>query len=454
MIQHQTLAAGHHVLVRGQVLHYLSDPGPNDDPTAWEFFEDGGLWIIDGRIHAAGPWAAIQANMPPSLREGADFHDHRGHLVLPGLVDTHLHYPQAGVIGSYGRQLLDWLNDYTFPAEAGFADYSVAERTARYVTDRLLAHGTTTASVYATVHAHSAEAFFRVAEARKLRMLCGKVLMDRNCPDALRDTPDSGRADSAALIERWHGKGRLGYSLTPRFAPTSSREQLQATGELFAAFPDLHLQTHLAENKAEIAWVRTLFPERASYLDVYAHYGLLKPRSIYGHCIHLTRSERREMAASGAAAAFCPTSNFFLGSGAFDYAASTAAGMRVGLATDVGGGTGFSLIRTLGQAYEASQLRGAPLSAMRGWYVATLGGARALYLDAHIGSFQPGREADFTVLDWTATPELAWRMDSTRTLAERLFALMILGDERCVRGTYVMGERAWPSTTEMRASKC
>ncbi len=434
-----------HVLVRGQILHYLNDPGPADDPAAWEFFDDGALWIANGHIRAAGPWAALRANMPPAIRDAATFHDHRGKLVLPGLVDTHIHYPQAGVIGSYGRQLLDWLNDYTFPAEARFADYAVAEKTAAFVVDRLLAHGTTTASVFATVHAHSVDAFFRAAEARNMRMLCGKVLMDRHCPDTLSDTAESGRADSQALIERWHGKGRLGYTLTPRFAPTSTREQLQATGELFASRPDLHLQTHLAENRAEIDWVRQLFPERSSYLDVYAHYGLLAPRTIYGHCIHLSDAERRDMAASGAAAAFCPTSNFFLGTVYVSgFSKSVATGLRVGLATDVGGGTGFSLIRTLGQAYEASQIHGTPLSAMRGWYLATLGGARALYLDDHIGNFQPGHEADFTVLDWTATPELAWRMDNTRSLAERLFALMILGDERCVVATHVMGERVGP----------
>ncbi|MBS0353998.1 MAG: guanine deaminase [Proteobacteria bacterium] len=446
MTQHQPTPTQAHILVRGQILHYLSDPGPGDDPSAWEFFDDGALWIVDGRIHAAGPWSAINANMPPEVRRSAVFHDHRDRLVLPGLVDTHIHYPQAGVIGSFGRQLLDWLNDYTFPAEARFADYGVAERTAEFVVQRLLAHGTTTASVFATVHAHSVDAFFEASAARKLRMLCGKVLMDRNCPDDLRDDAVSGRADSQALIERWHGQGRLRYTLTPRFAPTSTPEQLQAVGELFASRPDLHLQTHLAENPAEIAWVRELFPERSSYLDVYAHYGLLGPRSIYGHCIHLSPAERREMAATGAAAAFCPTSNFFLGSGAFDYAASTAAGMRVGLASDVGGGTSFSLIRTLGQAYEASQIHAAPLSGMRGWYLATLGGARALYLDEHIGSFQPGREADFVVLDWDATPELAWRMDNTRTLAERLFALMILGDEHCVVATHVLGAKVTTTT--------
>ena len=430
-------------LVRGQLLHFLADPGMGDDPAAWQFFDDGGLWIRDGRIQAAGPWAAITAALPPGVREAATFHDYRGHLVLPGFVDCHLHYPQAGVIASYGRQLLDWLNDYVFPAEARFADASEAERTAAFVVDRLLAHGTTTASVFATVHPHSVDAFFAAAEARGLRMLCGKVLMDRNCPPNLRDTAAGGIADSLRLIERWHGRGRLRYSLTPRFAPTSSPEQLRLCGELLASQPGLHLQTHLAENPCELDWVKQLFPTRGSYLDVYQHYGLAGPRSLHAHCIHLDAAERRSLAAGGAAAAFCPGSNLFLGSGFFNLDASREAGLRVGLATDIGAGTGFSLLRALAQAYEVGQALGAPLPALRGFYLATLGSARALYLDDCIGSFQPGREADFIALDWAATPELAWRMERCQTLAERLFALMMLGDERCVVATHVMGEVAF-----------
>jgi len=430
-------------LVRGQLLHFLADPGMGDDPAAWQFFDDGGLWIRDGRIQAAGPWAALTAALPPGVGESATVHDYRGHLVLPGFVDCHLHYPQAGVIASYGRQLLDWLNDYVFPAEARFADASEAERTAAFVVDRLLAHGTTTASVFATVHPHSVDAFFAAAEARGLRMLCGKVLMDRNCPPDLRDTAAGGMADSLRLIERWHGRGRLRYSLTPRFAPTSSPEQLRLCGELLASQPGLHLQTHLAENPCELDWVRQLFPTRGSYLDVYQHYGLAGPRSLHAHCIHLDAAERRSLAAGGAAAAFCPGSNLFLGSGFFNLDASREAGLRVGLATDIGAGTGFSLLRSLAQAYEVGQALGAPLPALRGFYLATLGGARALYLDDCIGSFQPGREADFIALDWAATPELAWRMERCQTLAERLFALMMLGDERCVVATHVMGEAAF-----------
>ena len=430
-------------LVRGQLLHFLADPGMGDDPAAWQFFDDGGLWMRDGRIQAAGPWAALTAALPPGVGESATVHDYRGHLVLPGFVDCHLHYPQAGVIASYGRQLLDWLNDYVFPAEARFADASEAERSAAFVVDRLLAHGTTTASVFATVHPHSVDAFFAAAEARGLRMLCGKVLMDRNCPPDLRDTAAGGMADSLRLIERWHGRGRLRYSLTPRFAPTSSPEQLRLCGELLASQPGLHLQTHLAENPCELDWVKQLFPTRGSYLDVYQHYGLAGPRSLHAHCIHLDAAERRSLAAGGAAAAFCPGSNLFLGSGFFNLDASREAGLRVGLATDIGAGTGFSLLRALAQAYEVGQALGAPLPALRGFYLATLGGARALYLDDCIGSFQPGREADFIALDWAATPELAWRMERCQTLAERLFALMMLGDERCVVATHVMGEAAW-----------
>lgn len=430
-------------LVRGQILHFLADPGPADDPAAWQFFDDGGLWIEDGHIRAAGPWDTLTAALPADVRSSATIDDHRGRLVLPGFIDTHLHYPQAGIVGAFSHQLLDWLNEHTFPAEARFADPAEATRSAEFVVGRLLAHGTTTASVFATVHAHSADAFFAAAAARNLRMLCGKVLMDCHCPDALRDTAASGDRDSRALIERWHGHGRLRYSITPRFAATSTADQLRRAGELFASRPDLHLQSHLAENPAEIAWIASLFPERRDYLDVYAHFGLLGPRAIHAHCIHLDDEQRRRLAASGSAVAFCPSSNLFLGSGFFDHAASSAAGIRVGLASDVGAGTGFSSLRTLAAAHAVGQACGTPLSALRGFYLATLGGARALYLDDFIGNFQPGREADFVVLDWSATPELAWRLERCRNLAERLFALMILGDERCIVATHVLGETAW-----------
>lgn len=427
-------------LVRGSLLHFLADPGPDDDPAAWQYLEDGALLIVDGRIRRIGPWDEVLTALPALTREAARYFDYAGKLILPGLVDTHVHYPQLRVMGSYGRQLLDWLEHYTFPAEASFAERRVADETAAFFLDRLLAHGTTTASVYATVHAHSVDAFFEAAQARQLRMLCGKVLMDRNCPEDLRDTPTAAFEESQALIARWHGKDRLRYTVTPRFAPTSSEAQLEVAGTLFRGAPDLHLQSHLSENRRELEWVGELFPGRRDYLDVYDQFGLLGPRAIYGHGIHLSADERARLAETGTAIAFCPSSNLFLGSGFFDYEAMRAAEVPVGLATDVGGGNSLSMLRTLGAAYFVSQARQQPLSPWRAWYLATLGGARALGLDQFVGSFAPEREADFVVLDADPIPELAFRWRHAESLAECLFSLMMLGDERCVRATHVMGD--------------
>jgi guanine deaminase len=426
--------------VRGQVLHFLGDPGERDAAESYRYFPDGALWIEDGHIADAGPCAELLARIAPAALDDAEVFDYSGKLVLPGLVDTHCHYPQSGIIASFGRQLLDWLNDYTFPVEATFSDPAVGTATADYFVERMLAHGTTTASVFSTVHPESVDAFMASAQRHNLRMLTGKVMMDRNAPANLMDNVLDAERDCLALIERWHGKGRLRYSITPRFAPTSSPEQLALAGALYASRPDLHVQSHLAENPDEIAWVGRLFPHCRDYLDVYHHYGLLGPRSIYGHCIHLAPVEIEEMARFGAAAAFCPTSNLFLGSGFFNHPAASDAGIRVGLATDVGGGTSFSLIRTLGEAYKVSQLHQRPLPPLRAWFLATLGGARALYLDDFIGNFTPGKEADFVVLDPRATPELDFRLKRSESLAERLFAMMILGDERCVAATHVMGK--------------
>lgn len=436
-------STGHTQLVRGRVLHFLRDPGESDAEDSYVYFADGALWIVDGHIADIGPFDAVSARIPAEQLAAAERYDYRDQLILPGLIDTHCHYPQSGVIASFGRQLLDWLNDYTFPAETAFADPEVAATTAEFFLDRLLAHGTTTASVFATVHAGSVDAFMAAAEKRQLRMLCGKVMMDRHAPPELCDSVDSAARDCTDLIDRWHGRGRLRYSVTPRFAPTSTPEQLALAGALYHSRPDLHVQSHLAENPDEIAWVKSLFPDSRDYLDVYRRYNLLGPRTIYGHCIHLSEIERAEMVATGTAAAFCPTSNLFLGSGAFNHAASVEAGMRVGLATDVGGGTSFSLIRTLDEAYKLSQVHRRPLPPMRAWYLATLGGAEALYLDDFIGNFAIGKEADFVVLDPQATPELAFRMQNVRNLADTLFALLVLGDDRCVRATHVLGAKAY-----------
>ncbi|MDQ7988156.1 MAG: guanine deaminase [Candidatus Dactylopiibacterium sp.] len=433
------------LLVRASILHFLADPGEHDDPRAWQYFEDGALFVEDGHVSFCGDFAALEAAVPVARRDAARLCDYRGKLLLPGFVDSHVHYPQLRVLGSWGRQLLDWLTDYTFPAERALADENVARETASFFLDRLLAHGTTTASVYATVHPQSVEAFFVEADKRKLRMLCGKVLMDRNCPEFLRDTPATALSDSAALIARWHGRGRLGYTVTPRFAPTSSPEQLEVAGELFRSRPDMHLQSHLSENTREIAWVRELFPAQRDYLEVYESFGLVGRGAIYGHGIHLSASERERLAGSQTAIAFCPTSNLFLGSGWCAHADLGRAGVPLGLATDVGGGTSLSMLRTMGAAYEVGQAGGQTLSPWRAWYLATLGGAHALALDHAIGNFLPGREADFVVLDSTRIPELDFRLRYASTLAERLFALMMLGDERCVAATHVLGERVWES---------
>lgn len=431
------------MLVRGSILHFLADPGEACNTAAWEYFADGALLIEDGLVRRCGPWAEVLENLPEVIRDAARYRDYTGKLIVPGFVDTHTHYAQMKVMGSFGRELLDWLENYTYPAEIAFEDETLASSTASFFLDRLLAHGTTTASVFATVHAHSVDAFFFEAERRKLRMLCGKVLMDRHCPQALRDSPESAWRESSALINRWHGKGRLAYSVSPRFAPTSSPEQLAVAGDLFRSRPDMHLQSHLSENWRELEWVGELFPGRRDYLDVYEHYGLLGRGAIYGHGIHLSPDEKQRLAQSAAAIAFCPSSNLFLGSGFFHYAATAEASVQVGLASDVGAGTSLSMLRTMAAAHTVSQEQHQPLSPWRAWYLATLGGAQALALDQFVGNFTAGKEADFVVLDGRRIPELRFRLDCAESLAEELFALMLLGDERCVAATHILGERVF-----------
>jgi len=426
-------------LVRGQVLHFLSDPGDALAADSYQYWADGALLIRDGHIADVGDYAQLQARHPAEMLGQAQNLDYSGRLVIPGLIDTHCHYPQCGVIASYGRQLLDWLNDFTFPAEAEFSDPETGRVTAEYFTERLLAHGTTTASVFSTVHPQSVDAFMEVALQKNLRMLSGKVMMDRNAPAYLCDSVADAERDCLQLIERWHGKGRLRYSITPRFAPTSTPAQLELAGQLYASRDNLHVQTHLSENVDEIAWVRELFPDCAGYLDVYSKYGLLGPRSIYAHCIHVNQEETRLLSQTGSAASFCPTSNTFLASGYFRHAELAEAGIRIGLGTDVGGGTSFSMLQTMGEAYRVSQYHHHPLPALRAWYLATLGGAQALYLDEFVGNFSIGKEADFIVVNPRATPELAFRLRKTDDLSIMLFALMILGDERCIETTHVMG---------------
>ncbi|WP_395764518.1 guanine deaminase [Stutzerimonas balearica] len=421
---------------RAALLHCLADPREVGIEQAHEYFEDGLLVVADGKVAQIGH----AAELLPTLAAGTEVVEYPNALITPGFVDTHIHYPQTGMIASYGEQLLDWLETYTFPTERAFADKAHAGEVAEVFLDELLRNGTTTALVFGSVHKESVDAFFEACEKRNLRMIAGKVLMDRNAPDYLTDTAETGYADSKELIERWHGKGRLHYAVTPRFAPTSTPEQLTLAGRLFKEYPDLYMHTHLSENRKEIDWVRELFPERQGYLDVYDHHGLIGARSVFAHGVHLCDEECQRLGETGSAVAFCPTSNLFLGSGLFDLEKVEGFGVRVGLGTDVGAGTSFSQLQSLNEAYKVMQLQGKKLDPFKSLYLATLGGARALYLDDRIGNLQPGKDADFVVLDYQATPLIDYRMRQARTLEEKLFALTILGDDRAVKETFAAGE--------------
>ncbi|WP_374358472.1 guanine deaminase [Pseudoduganella danionis] len=423
---------------RGSLLHFLADPAFS--AKAHAYHADGLLIVADGKVQAAGDYASLHATLPP----GTPVHDYRGKLLMPGFIDTHVHYPQTDMIASPADGLLPWLETYTFPTERQFGDPAHAGQVAEFFLDELLRCGTTTAMVYCTVHPQSVDAFFSASEKRGLRMVAGKVLMDRHCPEFLRDTAEGGARETEALIQRWHKRGRALYAITPRFAPTSTDTQLHLAGELARAYPDTFIQTHVSENKAECAWVHELFPQARSYIDVYDSVGLLRPRSMYGHCIWLDETDRARMADSGAAAAICPTSNLFLGSGLFDFAAADRAGMALSLASDVGGGSSFSMLQTMNEAYKVARLKGSYLPALRMFYLATLGAARAMQLEGVIGNFAAGAEADFIVLDPAATPLLARRNrawpDSGASLEELLFALALLGDDRAVAATYAAGQ--------------
>jgi len=417
-------------------LHFIADPSLEDKAYAWH--EDGLLIVMDGKIQAAGDYAALYATLPQDLQ----IQDYRGKLIIPGFIDTHVHYPQTDIIASPAPGLLPWLDTYTFPAERAFSDANHAREVARFFCDELLRCGTTTAMVYCTVHAASVEAFFCESEQRNLRMVAGKILMDRHCPEFLRDTAETGIQESEALIKKWHRRGRQLYAITPRFAPTSSEMQLQLAGELAAAYPDTYLQTHVAENIDEIAWVKSLFPKARSYLDVYDHYGMLRPRAMYGHGIWLNDVDRLRMAQTQTATSVCASSNLFLGSGLFDFARADQVQMLLSLGTDVGGGTSFSMLRTMGETYKIARMSGTHVSALRLFYMATFGGARCMQLDGTIGNFTLGSEADFLVLDPHATPILSRRTSRANNLEELLFAFALLGDDRAVAATYIAGRQA------------
>ena len=419
---------------RAAILHSLADPTVVGVEQSYEYFEDGILLIENGKVAQVG----AAAELLPKLA-GIEIQHYCDALITPGFIDTHIHYPQTGMIASYGEQLLDWLNTYTFPTERQFEDKAHASDVAAIFLKELLRNGTTTALVFGSVHPQSVDAFFEQADKLNVRMIAGKVLMDRNAPDYLTDTAETGYSESKALIERWHGKGRLHYAVAPRYAPTSTPEQLELAGKLLGEYPDLYMHTHLSETRKEIEWVKELFPERKGYLDVYDHHKLIGPRAVFAHGVHLCDDECRRLAETGSAVAFCPTSNLFLGSGLFDLNKLEAHGVRVGLGTDVGAGTSFSQLQSLNEAYKVMQLQGKKLDPFKSLYLATLGGANALYLDDKLGNFLPGKDADFLVLDYNATPLISYRMQQARSLEERLFALTMLGDDRAVKETFAAG---------------
>mgnify|MGYP001800245668 CR=1 FL=1 len=434
--------------IRGAFLDFVGDPFFLPEPDCVRYVPDGFLVLKNGKIEDFGPYADVVSryrDIPTT--------DYSGRLILPGFIDTHIHYPQTEIIASYGEQLLEWLNQYTFPTEQKFKDKDYARKVAEVFLDELLRNGTTTAMVFASVFPASVDAFFEAAEQRNLCMIAGKVMMDRNAPEAVCDTAESAYQETKALIQKWHKRGRLHYAVTPRFAITSTNEQLRLAGQLLKEFPDVYLHTHLSENVDEVAWVKQLFPDCETYLDVYDQAGLIKKRSLFAHGVQLSDREFQRLSQAQAALAFCPTSNLFLGSGLFrlEQAKSVDYPVKVGLGTDVGGGTSFSMLQTASEAYKVAQLRRQRLSPFQALFLATLGGAQALRLDNKIGSFEVGKDADFIVLNPRATPLLAFRNASEtpptiEQLADRVFSLIMMGDDRVVEQTYILGKLAYENT--------
>jgi guanine deaminase len=421
-------------LLLGQTLAFEADPFTTAPSEAARHESRGAVLVEDGRIAAVGPADRLEALRPQARRI-----DHGQDLILPGFVDAHAHYPQTAIIASWGKRLIDWLETYTFPEEIRFSDPAYARATADRYLDLVLAHGTTTVASYCTIHPGSVDAFFEAALARGLRAVAGKTCMDRNAPEALRDTPASAYDESRALLDRWHGRGRLSYAITPRFSPTSTPAQLEALGALWAENPSCLMQTHLSEQTDECVWVAGLFPEARDYLDTYERFGVVGPGAVFGHAIHLSDRERARLLEVDAALVHCPTSNPFIGSGLFDMDGLAATGQRIGLATDTGGGSSFSMLRTMAAAYEVAQLRGRALHPAELLWLATAGSARALGLDDRIGRLAPGMEADLVVMDLASTPAIAQRAARAEDIWEAVFPTIMMGDDRAIRATYVGG---------------
>jgi guanine deaminase len=437
-------AAGHSQLtaIRGPVLTYSGDAFLQGLDSTMRYESDAIVAMAGGKITHFGPADQVRSQLPsgtPVKEYGEDT------VIMAGFIDCHVHYPQTQIIGASGEQLIDWLNKYTFVAEQQFADKEHAREVAKVFLKECLRAGTTTASVYCTVYPQSVDAFFEESEALNMRMIAGKIMMDRNAPDALTDTAKKGYDESKDLIKKWHNKGRQLYCVTPRFAPTSTPEQMEMTGALWGEHPGTYLQSHVSENRGEVAWVKELYPKRKGYLDVYDHYKQLGPRAIYGHGVWLSEEELSRCHETGTAIAHCPTSNEFLGSGLFNIknAKKPERPVLVGLATDLGAGTSFSILQTLNEAYKVAQLNGNPLSAGHAFYLATRGTAQALYLEDTIGSIATGMEADVIVLDLKSTPIIDYRMRYCKDIDEALFIQMTMGDDRAVLATYIAGKLAY-----------
>ncbi|MBB3966807.1 guanine deaminase [Rhizobium metallidurans] len=427
-------------LLRGRLLSFVRAPRSLTDSESYRYETDGGLLMDKGLIVEIGPYSEVKAKAEAGVVEI----DHRPHLIMPGFIDMHLHFPQMQVIASYAANLLEWLNTYTFPEECRFVESAHAQRIATHFYDELIRHGTTTAVAYCSVHKTSADAFFAEAMRRDMRMVGGKVMMDRNAPQGLLDTPRMGYDETREIIADWHGKGRNHVAITPRFAITSTPEQMEATQALAREFPDLHIQTHLSENHDEIKFTCELYPEAIDYTDIYARYGLLGDKTLFGHCIHLSEREADAMSEAGAIAVHCPTSNLFLGSGLFPLKALMRRDrpVRIGVATDIGGGSSYSMLRTMDEAYKIQQLLAERLNPLESYYLMTLGNALSLSLADHIGTLDKGTDADVVVLDAAATPAMALKMEVVKTLPEELFLLQTMGDDRAIVETYVAGAAA------------
>ncbi len=422
-------------LILGQTLGFSGDPFLTDWQDVTQHDSRGGVLIADGRIAAVGNADQLRAAHP-----GVPVTDYGKALISPGFVDAHMHYPQTGMIASWGKQLIDWLNTYTFPEEMRFADKAYADDVAGRTLDLALAHGTTTLTSFCTIHPTSVDAFFEAAATRNMAVVAGKTCMDRNAPDGLLDTAQSAYDDSKALLEKWHGLGRANYAITPRFTPTSTRDQMHALGALWQEYPDCLMQTHLSEQLPELDWVRGLHPQARDYLDTYESADLLGEKGLYGHAIYLSDRERARLAEVGAALVHCPTSNTFIGSGLFDMAGLKAQGLRVGLATDTGGGSSFSMLRTMAAAYEIAQLRGVALHPAQLIWLATEGSARALHMGGQIGHLGVGAMADLTILDLGSTPAIAQRTARAGDIWDALFPTIMMGDDRAIRAVWVAGQ--------------